>query len=75
MLGSNLQWRDDRTGQPSRSGMGLRRRPGIAIDSPSEINRTTALMPAITLPDGSEVQDPGSIDSYTWVLRVGPACQ
>ena len=29
----------------------------------------------VTLPDGSEVQDPGSIDSYTWVLRVGPACQ
>lgn len=29
----------------------------------------------VTLPDGSEVQDPGYVDSYTWVLRVGPACQ
>jgi len=27
------------------------------------------------MPDGSEVLDPGYIDSYTWVLRVGPACQ
>ncbi len=35
----------------------------------------TAQGTPVTLPDGSEVQDPGYVDSYTWVLRVGPACQ
>lgn len=29
----------------------------------------------VSMPDGSEVQEPGSMDSYTWVLNVKPACQ
>lgn len=38
-------------------------------------NTLSATSTTVDMPDGSQAQDPGSIDSYTWVLRVGPACQ
>lgn len=41
----------------------------------SDTGTIAAASKTVNMPDGSQVQDPGSIDQYTWVLRVGPACQ
>lgn len=38
-------------------------------------NSVNAQTRPVVMPDGSEVQDNGYVDQYTWVLNVGPACQ
>ena len=58
------------------TGMHLLKVYVVDTEFNEEEGKDLAAAPRIVqLPDGSDAENPGSIDQYTWVLNVGPACQ